>query len=349
LVHIMPVEVFEYSESNAIEWDSYVAGNEDCWFYNRFGWKPVIEKTYDHNSYFLANKTDGRITGILALVLVKSRLFGNSLTSLPFLDTSGLIADDSATEKTLLEKAMNLGEELKVDYLDLRQSEPLEAELVSDTRKVSLTIELKPDCEQLWKSLSSERRTRIRKAKKSGLTSEVGDIELLPTFYNIWAENMRDLGSPAHSYSFFENVLTEFKDSTGIILVRHENTCIGGAIYFAYKKRLGVPWVSSLRKYFHLYPNNILYWDAMCHAVHRGDKIFDFGRSSRDSGTYKFKILWGANPRQLYWQFKYFGRETNYIPDEGSLKYRMATWAWRRLPVGLSKIIGPKIRKNITV
>ncbi len=345
----MPVEFFENNLKNAELWNSFADAKDDCWFYHKFGWKSIIENAYKHNCYFLAHMTGDKITGILALVLVRSRLFGNSLTSLPFLDSSGLVADDPESEKALLEKAVELGRELKVDYLDLRQTEPLEAELHSDTHKVSLTMELKPDCDQLWKGLSSERRNRIRKAKKSGLSTEIGHMEFLPTFYDIWAANMRDLGSPAHSYEFFEKVLTEFKNNTGIILVKHDNIHIGGAIYFAYKGRLGVPWVSSLRKYFHLYPNNILYWDAMCHAISRGDTIFDFGRSSKDSGTYKFKVLWGAQPKELYWQFKYFGKEINHIPKEESLKYRIATWAWSKMPVGLTKIIGPRIRKNITV
>jgi FemAB-related protein (PEP-CTERM system-associated) len=209
-------------------------------------------------------------------------------------------------------------------------------------------LALPSDEDQLWRRLSSERRNRVRKARKAELSVELGGEEVLPVFYRIWAENMRDLGSPAHGYAFFAEILRIFSSTAKIILVKHQGQSIGAGLCLYSKGMLTLPWVSSLRKHFSLYPNNILYWEAMRFALRQGCRVFDFGRSSRDSGTYKFKTRWGAVPQPLHWQFKFFGGEESGFPATDGVKYRWAAGIWKRIPVAVSKIIGPRIRKNIT-
>jgi hypothetical protein len=135
---------------------------------------------------------------------------------------------------------------------------------------------------------------------------------------------------------------------TGIIMVTHHGKYIGGAIYLCFKGRLMVPWVSSLRSHFQYYPNNLLYWDALKLAIDKGCTLFDFGRSSVGSGTYKFKKMWGAVEEQLFWQLKSFGGGDSAGPSSESPKFKMATNLWKRLPVGLTRFLGPKVRKYIT-
>lgn len=111
---------------------------------------------------------------------------------------------------------------------------------------------------------------------------------------------------------------------------------------------MAVPWVSSLREFFNLYPNNILYWESMRYALTHEFHKFDFGRSSVGSGTYKFKIRWGATPKPLYWEFKLIKDRERSLPTTYKHKLNFATSLWKRLPVGLTRWLGPKLRKNIT-
>lgn len=177
--------------------------NRHCWLYHRFEWKEVIECAYGHECYYLFTQRDSIVTGILPLTLIRSRLFGSSLTSLPFLDFAGLVAMDEQSTQLLLSGALLIAEKSNVDYIELRHIENNTNGYRVDTSKVTLTMELSVNEERLWKSLPSERRNRIRKATTAGLAVDFRELPALPIFYKIWMENMRDLGSPAHSLAFF--------------------------------------------------------------------------------------------------------------------------------------------------
>ena len=82
-------------------------------------------------------------------------------------------------------------------------------------------------------------------------------------------------------------------------------------------------------------------------ACERGYKVYDFGRSTPDEGTYQFKEQWGAKPLQLYWH--YWMRNDGQLPELNpkNPKYQLAIKMWQKLPVALTKVIGPSIVKNI--
>jgi len=342
------VNVHVCDTSRCDYWNRFVNDNRHCWLYHRFEWKEVIEHAYGHECHYLFTQRDNAVTGILPLTLIRSRLFGSSLTSLPFLDFAGLVAVDEQSTQLLLSKALQIAEESNVDYIELRHIEKNTNGYQTDTSKVTLTMELGENEERLWKSLPSERRNRIRKAAKAGLTVDFRELPALPVFYKIWTENMRDLGSPAHSLAFFQKILEVLEPYSKIALVRFGKTYVGAAICLYYKGLMAVPWVSSLREFFNLYPNNILYWEAMRYALAHGCHNFDFGRSSVDSGTYKFKIRWGATPTPLYWEFKLLKDSERSLPTTYKRRLNFATSLWKRLPVGLTRWLGPKLRKNIT-
>jgi serine/alanine adding enzyme len=340
--------VFLYTDEDRRNWEQFVLIHPECSLYHNLGWKEIIEKSYGHKCFYLLAKEDEKLKGILPLVLVKSKLFGSSLTSLPFLDSAGVVAEDFKSSQVLLNEAIELGKFYQVDYLELRQIKALEGDMKTDTHKITLTLKLNAELEMLWKSLPSERRNRIRKAQENNLSVEFGDSNFLSIFYNIWAENMRDLGSPAHSLQFFHNILRVFTPFAKVILVKYNQIYIGSAICFFFKNKFSIPWVSSLREYFDLYPNNLLYWEAMKFAINQNCQVFDFGRSSIGSGTYTFKMRWGASQEPLFWQFKIYRGKDLTLPLQESLKYRLAISLWKRVPINLTKLIGPKIRKYIT-
>ncbi|MBI5267431.1 MAG: FemAB family PEP-CTERM system-associated protein [candidate division Zixibacteria bacterium] len=342
------MEITQYSETDCADWESYADSRSSCWHYHKIGWKEVIESAYRHQCRYLIARDNGAIAGILPIAVVKSRLFGHSLTSLPFLDYAGLVADTPSARDALVAHACRITDETRAHYLELRQIESVGDQFHTAGHKVTLVLDLPDDPEQLLNSLPPERRNRIRKARKSELTVEIHDRSMLPTFYRIWTENMRDLGSPPHSLSFFDAILRVFPDSAGVLLVKYRHEYIGAAICLYTKDMLTLPWVSSRRQFFELYPNNILYWEAMCFAIRQGCRRFDFGRSSIGSGTHTFKIRWGAKEVPLYWQFYTPAGQPLPLPAGDNPKYRLALATWKRLPVTITRLVGPSIRKYIT-
>jgi serine/alanine adding enzyme len=342
------MKIIRYTDDYEKGWNDFVTNSPEGTLYHLTGWRNVIEKSYSHRSYYLLAQEEGKLKGILPLFLVKSRIFGSSLISLPFVDSAGLCSDGDQVEKALFEQTCKIASDEAVEYLELRQKKSLNLNLVTKTNKVTVSLNLDDDPQQLWKRLPSERRNRIRKTEKLGLSVEFAGKEALNCFYRIFAVNMRDLGSPVHSRSFFENILEEFPDNSQLVLVKYDQKYIGAALGLFFKDTFIIPWVSSLRKYFSLYPNNLLYWEAMKFACSKGLKIFDFGRSSVGSGTFTFKVRWGAKPQPLYWQYQPFKKNKLPTLSADNPKYGTVIKLWKRLPVPITKLIGPKIRKYIT-
>ena len=328
-------------------WDAYVKRSGTATMGHQFVWQPIISHTYGHQPFYLMARSETLVYGILPLFLVKSRLFGKSLTSMPFLDYGGVCADDEMSARLLLEHALCLREEYDTPCVELRQCEPSVQSGTLRLDKVSMILDLSAGIETVWGSLPAKVRNQVRKAQKSGLTTTVGGVELLDEFYRVFVVNMRDLGSPVHDRAFFANMFKEFGGDARVVLAREGPRAVGGLVCLFFKDTMLVPWASSLREYFSKCPNNLLYWEAIQYGCVRGCKRFDFGRSSIGSGTYDFKHQWGAEPRQLYWQV--LGKNG----DGGTVTaanpaYRLISELWKRAPVSVTKVIGPRIRKYLT-
>lgn len=335
-------------------WNQFVEECRGASVFHLYEWKNIIERTYGHRSFYLIARERERVVGLLPLFLIDSSLFGRALVSMPFADYGGTCDRDRPEASTrLLEEAVKLGRSLSVDYLQLRQTpldrvqEPRFPGLSTYTGKVTMLLELNADVDAVWKQLPSERRNRIRKARKMDVSARWEGVRALDAFYEIFSENMRDLGSPVHSKVLFQEMLDLPGNTARILLVEHQKNVIGAALCLFFQKTILIPWVSSLRRCFRLYPNVLLYWTAIQHGCENGYRVLDFGRSSRDSGTYEFKRQWGARPVTLSWQvFSFRGKRA---PDfsEAGLKQRLLVSCWRRLPLAVTRYVGPRLRGSI--
>lgn len=342
----MYMEIQELSKKDEKEWDAFVRKQDDGTFFHLIGWKNVIEKTYKHKSYYFVAKEDDKIKGILPLFLKKSAFFGKKLISVPFCDYGGVCANDGQTKNLLIEEAKKITKEKNVDYLELRHLHGNCDGLIAKDIYFTLILDLQQDSDFLWMNFSKKVRNAIRKAIKSDLEVAMGR-EYINEFYDIFSKNMRDLGTPVHSFGFFRSILQEFPNQANILITCYEGKTIGAIFLLQFKDTVYATWASSDRRYFHLNPNNILYWKAIKYSSENGFKHFDFGRSKWNSGTFRFKKPWGAIPKQLY--YLYYLNSLDNMPnlDPSNPKYSTLTQVWKRLPVSIATKIGPKIRRNI--
>lgn len=334
--------------SDHVLWNEYVNNHQLATNYHRYGWREVVENSFGHKCHYLVAKDkSGCVAGILPLVFMKSRLFGCFLVSLPFFNYGGLLCDSHDIGNALLDEAGKMRKELGAGYVELRHTYPWTGDLPTKQHKVGMRLDLAKDADSQWQSFNSKLRNQIRKAEKSGLTAAVGGRELLTDFYSVFARNMRDLGTPVYAESFFAEVMNAFSEHTRIITIALNGEPVAAGLINWFRDTVEIPWASSIRDYNTLCPNNLLYWTAMQYALDHGFKCFDFGRSTPGEGTYRFKEQWGAKPFQLNWQ--YLLPEGVPLPELNikNPKYEMAIKAWQRLPLGLTKLIGPYIVRNI--
>jgi FemAB-related protein (PEP-CTERM system-associated) len=328
-------------------WDRFVESHPRATVGHLAAWRTIAADAYGHRSVGFLAREDGEVTGLLPLVLIRSRLFGRRLVSMPFLDYGGIVAEPgSAAEQALLEAALSHARAAGASSLGLRQFHPGGIPPTPGER-VTMLLTLTSE-DQVWRALPSERRNRVRKGERSGLTPHWGGAELLADFYRVFAANMRDLGSPVHSRGFFTAMLAALGPVARVLVVRAPTgRAVGAAVCLFFRESIMVPWVSSLREAFALCPNFVLYWEVIRAGCREGYRALDLGRSFRSAGTFEFKRQWGAQPVPLPWVFTDLGRRTAPSVDQDASRFRPAIDLWKRLPVPVATALGPWLRRQI--
>lgn len=345
----MPLEIQPLFAADEPAWDAFVERHPQGCHCHLSGWRRVVARGYGHAAHYLVARDEGaELRGVLPLVFLGGPLFGRTLVSMPFLDDGGICASDEPALRALGAEALALARRLGAGVVDLRHRQPVGLDWPSFGDKLTLRLGLEGGSERLWSRLDGKVRNQVRKAQRAGLEVRFGGVEALGEFYDVFAVNMRDLGSPVHGRDFFAALLGEFPDSARLAVVRLGGRAIGGAVRLSFKDTVQVPWASSLREFLGLCPNNLLYWEIMKQAADAGQAWLDFGRSSPDSGTYRFKKQWGALEQPLHWQYRPLREGRQPVPDASRGGLSLAVRLWQRLPVGLTRLLGPPIRKHIS-
>lgn len=338
-------QVVPYAEDRRESWQAYVASRPEATIAHQIEWRDIIGSTLGHQPRYLLCLTGTEVTGVLPLFLVKTWWGKKSLISIPWIDYGGILAGDSDSAEALLNAARRIAEAEECGYIEFRSVNPLELALTPRSDKVTFLLELDRDPEAVWSKLDSKLRNQIRKSQKSGLATEFAGTEGLNDFYRVFCRNMRDLGTPVWGRDFFAAILDTMKESARLLLVRKDGRTIAGGLALSFRDRWYVPSASSLRGSLQYCPNHALYWAIIEKACRDGRAYFDFGRSSEDSPTYRFKIQW-AQPTPLAWQYHLAaGGEPPRVSPQNP-KYRLFIGVWRHLPLPLANFLGPKVIKN---
>ncbi len=315
---------------------------------HRAGWITAVSTGFRHSTYLLEAKTRDEIIGVLPLCLVAGPIFGKFLVSLPYVNTGGVWARDRNVAEALISGACDLADELDVRYLELRHERAVSHPRLNFERtdKVHMRLSLPASSDLLLASLKSKVRSQIRKSMKFGLSVEFGRHKRLDEFYRVFATNMRDLGTPVFSKDLFANILDHLGEFAELCIVRSGSQVASVGLLVHLDDMSEVPSASCLRAFNHMNANMFMYWQMLERAIELGSHQFDFGRSSIGSGTHKFKSQWGAQPNQAVWQ--YYVRKGN--PEEmraDSNGKRKLVKVWQRLPVWLTKLVGPTVVRGI--
>jgi len=338
--------------SGAATWAEYLDSKESNYTYHRLAVRDLIEGTFGHRSIYLTATRGSHPVGILPMFEMKSMAFGRLLISLPFVTRGGTVADDAKALNALLVEAERIGERLKVDRVEIRGGDAFASEYAdrgwtSRHHKATLSVDVSSSADNIFEGLSSRLRGKIRKAERSGARFETGGAELLPEFYSVFARNMRDLGTPVYPLRLFERFLQDLVPKSSVLLVRRDGEATAGAIGLRVDDTLELPWICSNRDYSRHNVNEYLYWQAIrLGADDRNVSWVELGRSTTGSGPYRFKMQWRPNVEPLTWYYKTI-RSATIKTDADSPRYRAARYLWRKLPLALTKIIGPRVVRNI--
>jgi len=338
------VRIRTCSEEDRERWDDFVSTRPDCSSYHRWSWREVFREVFDWPAVYLLAEEEGKVCGILPLIWQKC-LLRSYLSSMPHLKGGGIVADRPDIESLLLASAVESARRVNATYLELRQLAPHNLPLVSRDDKVGAVMEVEADSEARMRRLDKKTRNLVRKSLTFGMEAEFGGSALLTEFYNVYRCNMRDLGTPVYSRRFFSEILIRFPQDSAICVARQGNETVAAAFLIGFRRTIEVAWASSYRKFLHLKPNMLLYWNILTFAAEHGYQFLDFGRSGQGSGTYDFKMQWGAIPMKLHWGYWLNHRAT--MPSTKPTGMQLASRMWRRLPIAVTNILGPTLVRHI--
>lgn len=311
-------------------------------------WLHIVCRGLKHRPYLVVARRQDRLVGILPLAFVKSLLFGRFLVSLPYVNSGGIIAETREVAHALVARAVELADQLRAKHLELRHEQELENPSLTDQlrSKVHMRLILPATAEELWNGFKSKHRNQLRKGGSQGFSVHWGGGQLLTEFYTVFSRNMRDLGTPVFGKRLFKTILEELPGEAELCVVRDDAKPIAAALLIHGAGRTEVPSASSLREYNPTNANDWMYWHLLQRAILRKQRVFDFGRSTLGSNTYRFKKKWGAEPESAIWQ--YYVRNGN-VDDtrRESGKYDHLVAIWKRLPLWLTTTIGPSIVRGI--
>lgn len=342
----MSVSVRTATPRDAAAWDAYVLAAPGGNFFHRFGWKRVIEESLRQPCHFLLAEREGRIVGVLPLGQVKSLLFGHTLISMPYAVYGGLVADDAEALASLDRAAIELAEQLGVGHLEYRDRDARvhpdwpTTELYATFRKP-----LDPEVEANMLAIPRKQRAMVRKGIKAGLKSEVERD--LTRFYPAFCESWHRLGTPVFPKRYFQLLLEEFGEDVDIVTVTQEGQVVCCVMNFYFRDEVWPYFAGITSEARNVAGSDFMYWEVMRLAVEKGCKLFDFGRSKVDTGSYDFKRNWGFEPQPMHYGYRLVRAAA--VPENNpkNPKYRLFIQAWQRMPRSLANFLGPHLIRQL--
>ncbi len=283
---------------------------------------------------------------MLPLVHVKTRLFGNGLISTGFTVGGGPAAADETARAALDDRALAMAEELGVDYLEYRTGQATHPGWASKPDLYVLFRKpIEPDNEKNMLAIPRKQRAMVRKGIKAGLVSELDDAT--DRLYDIYAESVRNLGTPVFGRAYLANLKRAFGADCDIVTVLNGATPVASVMNFYFRDTVLPYYGGGTAAARDVAGNDFMYWEVMRRAADRGFRMFDFGRSKRNTGAFAFKKNWGFPFEPLVYEFHL--RKGGDVPDVNPLnpKYRLFIAAWQRLPMFVANRIGPLVARGL--
>ncbi len=340
-----PVVIREMQAEDEARWDHFVMTHPDATFFHRSGWKTVIEQAFGHKTWFLYAEGNGELQGVLPLAEVNSLLFGHSLSALPFCVYGGVVANNNLIREQLEHAAQALAERLNVDYLEFRNVHSVHTDWPHKDLYVTFRKEIDPDVDKNLLEIPRKQRAMVRKGIKHDLVGEID--QNIDRFFYAYSSSVHRLGTPVFAKKYFRLLKSTFVEDCELLTIVKDGKTISSVMSFYFRDEVLPYYGGGIDEARQFSANDFMYWELMRRSCERGYKLFDFGRSKRNSGSYSFKKNWGFEAQPLHYEYRLI--KSSEVPDHNPAnpKYRFFIKAWQKMPLAVANLIGPHIVKNL--
>jgi FemAB-related protein (PEP-CTERM system-associated) len=340
------MDIVDYGDEYAERWDRFVTEQPTGSFFHLIGWKRAVERAFGHQAKYLLALRDGRMAAVLPLFLVRSRFFGRFLVSNPFAVYGGICSEDEEARRLLIQRAEQMAADLQVDYVEFRNRRPDPSSWAQSDLYVTFIDDLPEDPQDCLRNLPRKARAAARQSIGFGLQAEIS-LDQLDRHYQLNAVQMRRLGSPGLPKAWFRALAEEFNDRATIVTVTLQDRPIASVLVFFFGDTVLPYYSGSLAEYNRYHPSNFMYLKLMEYGVGQGYGRFDFGRSRKDTGPYRFKRHQGFTPQPLPYQFYLHRAEEIPSVNPSNPKFDLPKLIWQKLPLPITKWLGPKLVRGI--
>lgn len=327
--------------------ERFLADHPDTTAFHRPEWLDAVERATGHRAHVLLSEQDGTIRGVLPLHAVHSPLFGRALVSTGFGVGGGVVGEG---DPALFAAAQELAIRLNCPTLELRGGHLPQGEgwhVKTDSHAGFVTALAAEDEAQLL-AIPRKQRAEVRRGLGFGLEVLTGSsAEDRAMHYAVYAESVRNLGTPVFPKRLFDAVMDAFGDDADILTVLHEGQPLASVLSLYHRGAVMPYWGGGTHAARTMRANDVMYYALMNHARGRGCDRFDFGRSKVDTGAYHFKRNWGFTPEPLAYATWTADGQAPRDVNPLSPRYKAKIALWQKLPLGLANRIGPFIANGL--
>jgi len=314
-------------------------------------WLNLVHEMYGYKTYRWVVMEDSHPLGALGLVEVNHPIFGHYLATAPFGSYGGIAFETTEARDLLLDEAHRLAEDIKAEYVSIRFDEGASTppdNWLQSPNYFTYLINLPADPETLLKTFSSDHRNHVRKSLKKGHSIRFGHLDLLDDAYEALAKSMHELGSPYHSKKYLRKMAELLGNTLEFAVIYNAQGKISGGGVFIYQgDTVFNLHANILRHARSTYAGEFLYWSVIEHAIQKGLKTFDLGRSLVGSGNEVFKVKWSPHKQLLaYWYWLSPGHQLPAL-NQKNPKFQLVIAIWKLMPAFVVRIFGPFLIRGL--
>jgi FemAB-related protein (PEP-CTERM system-associated) len=346
---VRPADLTEGDE--AVRLEAFVADHHAATPFHRPAWLCAVARGTGNRALALVAERAASLVGYLPLLDVQSPLFGRVFVSSGFGVGGGVLGEDASAATALFAAAEELATRNSCPTIELRGG------LLPETRAgwtirhdshCGFVCDLASDDEAQLTAIPRKQRAEVRKGLANDLTVEIGSGPAdRAAHYAVYAESVRNLGTPVFPWQLFSEVLDAFGADADILTVRHHGRPVASVLSLYHAGTVMPYWGGGAREARRLRANDRMYYELMLHARRRGCTRFDFGRSKTGSGAYDFKRNWGFEPEPLGYASWTADGAPPRDADPTSARHSAKIALWKRLPLPVANLLGPWIARGL--
>lgn len=348
-VIVRELDLADPGEAQRLE--ALVSGHPGGTAFHRPAWLNAVARATGNRALALVLERRDDIAAYLPLLEVHSPLFGRVMVSSGFGVEGGILAERQSDADALFGAVEELALRRSCPAIELRGGmlpAGRDGWKIRHDSHCGFVTDLAADDDAQLTAIPRKQRAEVRKGLAGDLTVTVGtDAAQRDAHYAVYAESVRNLGTPVFPKALFGAVLDAFGADADILTISHGQIPVASVLSLYHKGAVMPYWGGGTYAARRLRANDRMYFELMLHARRRGCTRFDFGRSKTGSGAFDFKKNWGFDPQPLgYAAWTAPGAEAR-DADPTSAKHAARIALWKRLPLPVANLIGPHIARGL--